>query len=148
MLPHASGLALDRDPAAAAIAAKNLAALGFGDRAQVMVGDWGQAISGKFDLVVANPPYIPSAAIAGLQPEVAIYEPRSALDGGCDGLAALRCVIAGLRDMLADNAIAVVEFGDGQGAAVAGLVVDAGLSVVALCCDLAGRERCIVCESR
>jgi release factor glutamine methyltransferase len=148
MLPYASGLALDRDPAAAAIAAKNLAALGFGTRAQVMVGDWGQALSGKFDLVVANPPYIPSGAIAGLQREVAIYEPRSALDGGGDGLAALRCVIAGLRDMLADNATAVVEFGDGQGAAVAGLVVDAGLSVVALCRDLAGRERCIVCESR
>jgi release factor glutamine methyltransferase len=146
-LPHASGLALDRDPAAAVIAAHNFAALGFGGRAQVMVGDWGDALSGKFDLVVANPPYIPSDEIGGLQPEVAVYEPRRALDGGRDGLSALRRVIAGLPAMLAAGGTAVVEFGDGQGVAVTGLTVDAGLSVVALQRDLGGRDRCIVCQA-
>lgn len=148
MLPYASGLAVDRDPAAAAIAAHNFVALGFGGRAQTMVGDWGEALSGKFDLVVANPPYIPSGEIGGLQPEVSVYEPRRALDGGRDGLAALRRVIAGLPALLAAGGTAVVEFGDGQGVAVAGLIVDAGLCVVARRRDLAGRDRCVVCESR
>jgi release factor glutamine methyltransferase len=147
MLPHASGVAVDRDPAAAAVAARNLAALGLGGRAHVMVGDWGRALAGAFDLVVVNPPYIPSGAIGGLQPEVALHDPRRALDGGRDGLAALRRVIAGLPAMLAAGGTAVVEFGDGQGAAVTGLVADAGLSVVALHRDLSGRDRCIVCES-
>jgi len=147
MLPNASGLALDRDPATAAIAARNLAALGFAGRAHVMAGDWGEALARAFDLVVVNPPYIPSGEIGGLQPEVAHYEPRRALDGGPDGLAALRRVIAGLPALLTAGGTAVVEFGDGQGDAVTRLAVDAGLSVVALHRDLAGRDRCIVCES-
>ena len=146
MLPHALGLALDRDPAAAASAAHNLVALGFGGRAQVMVGDWGQALAGVFDLVVVNPPYIPSGEIGDLQPEIADYEPHHALDGGPDGLAALRRVVTGLPAMLVSGGVAVVEFGDGQGVAVTGLVVDAGLTVVALHRDLSGRDRCIVCE--
>ncbi len=147
MLPQASGIALDRDPAAAAVAAQNLQALGLGGRAHAVASDWGQALAGTFDLVVVNPPYIPSGEIDGLEREVSVYEPRLALDGGPDGLAALRRVFAGLPAMLAAGGAAVVEFGDGQGAAVTELAIDAGLSVVALHRDLGGRERCIVCES-
>ncbi len=147
MLPQASGVAVDRDPATAAIAAQNLAALGFAGRAQVVVGDWGEALAGGFDLVVVNPPYIPSGEIGELQPEIALYEPRRALDGGPDGLASLRRVVAGLPAMLVAGGTAVIEFGKGQGVAVTALAIDAGLSVVTLRRDLAGRDRCIVCGS-
>ena len=61
MLPAATGVGVDRDWRAAAIANRNLAALGFADRARIVVGDWGQSLAGGFDIVVANPPYIPSA---------------------------------------------------------------------------------------
>jgi release factor glutamine methyltransferase len=144
-LPNAYGIAVDRNPATAAIAAHNLAALGLAGRFAVVVGDWGDSLRGGFDIVVSNPPYIPSGDIAGLEPEVAVWEPRLALDGGPDGLAALRQIIADLPRLLAPDGVAALEFGLGQGDAVAALAAAAGLVERERRQDLGGHERCLVC---
>ena len=84
-LPNAFGLGFDLAPEAVAVARRNAAANALESRAFFAVGDWGAAARGGFDVVLANPPYVPSAEIARLAPEVALWEPRLALDGGADG---------------------------------------------------------------
>jgi len=107
--PAAQGIGVDLKPEAAALAARNAARLGLAGRAGFLAGDWAAALSGRFDLILCNPPYIESTAIAGLMPEVARHEPASALDGGVDGLAAYRRVIADLPRLLAPRGVAVLE---------------------------------------
>jgi release factor glutamine methyltransferase len=142
--PRAWGLGVDRVPAAAALARGNAARLGLAARSAFVAGDWGGALAGRFDLVLCNPPYIASGEIDGLMPEVAGHEPRTALDGGADGLAAYRAVVAGMGGLLAPEGIAVLELGQGQATAVGGLAAQAGLAVVALRDDLAGVGRALV----
>jgi release factor glutamine methyltransferase len=143
-LPTASGIGIDLKPAAAALAARNAARLGLAARARFLAGDWAAAVRGPFDLVLCNPPYIESAAIAGLMPEVARHEPASALDGGADGLAAYRPIIADLARVLAPRGVAVLELGAGQQAAVEALARAAGLSPEACRADLGGVPRALV----
>ena len=142
--PAAWGLGVDLAPAAAALAAANAARLGLAPRAAFLCADWAAPIAGRFDLVLANPPYIESAAIAGLMPEVARHEPRRALDGGADGLDAYRHIVASLPRLLAPGGVAVLELGQGQADAVAGLAQRAGLATLALRADLAGIARALV----
>jgi release factor glutamine methyltransferase len=143
-LPAARGLGVDISPAACAVARANAGSLGLAGRARFCAGDWGRGLGGRFDLIVANPPYIPDDAIDGLQPEVARYEPRSALAGGPDGLACHRALAPQLHRLLADGGMALVEFGAGQGRPVGQILAAAGFTCVAVRCDLAGLERCIV----
>jgi release factor glutamine methyltransferase len=124
----AIGVGVDRSAAAAALAARNAASLGMADRATFVCGDWASALDGRFDLVVCNPPYIPSSDLRDLMPEVARYEPHSALDGGADGLAAYRRLLPELHRLLTPNGFAALELGAGQGETVAGLARDAGFS--------------------
>lgn len=140
----ANGLGIDLKPAAAALAARNAARLGLAARARFLAGDWAAAVRGPFDLVLCNPPYIESAAIAGLMPEVARHEPASALDGGADGLAAYRRIIADLPRLLALRGVAVLELGAGQQAAVEALGRAAGLKPQACSADLGGVPRALV----
>src|SRR5207244_1755183 len=84
--PAATGFAVDIAPGAAITARGNAAAFGLVRRAHNIVGDWANAISGGFDVIISNPPYIAGAALADLPQEVALYDPRRALDGGTDGL--------------------------------------------------------------
>jgi len=147
LLPGAFGIAVDCNPATAAVAAGNLAVLGFSNRFAVLAGSWGNSLAGGFDIVVSNPPYIPSGQIDSLEPEVAVWEPRLALDGGSDGLFAFRQIITELPMLLKTGGFAALEFGDGQGDAVALLAERAGLTVSGRRVDLGGRERCIVCEA-
>ncbi len=142
--PQATGLGSDRIAAAAALAAANAAACGFGARAMFVVGSWAASLAGQFDLILANPPYIPSAEIAFLMPEVAGHEPRSALDGGADGLAAYRAILPDLPRLLAPGGVAVLELGAGQAESVVTLSRAAGLAPVALRCDLGGVARALV----
>lgn len=142
--PHAFGVGVDLVPAAAALAAGNAARNGLADRAAFLAGDWAAALSGRFDLVLSNPPYIESAAIAGLMPEVARHEPRSALDGGADGLDAYRHLAAILPGLLAPGGAAVLELGIGQRAAVEVLAQAAGLVPEGCRRDLGGVERALV----
>ena len=81
-LPGSTGVGIDRAEGAARLARRNAIALGLAGRAAFLCGDWATAIDARFDLVLSNPPYIESAAIGGLMPEVAAFEPRRALDGG------------------------------------------------------------------
>jgi release factor glutamine methyltransferase len=145
MLPAAHGIGVERNPATAAVTHRNLSGLRLSGRSSVVVGDWASALSGSFDLIVSNPPYIPSADIETLQPEVALFEPIMALDGGADGLDALRSVVSALPSLLADDGIAVLEFGDGQSEAVTQIVVGQGLLVHEVRNDLSGTARCLVC---
>ena len=145
VFPAAWGVGVDRSPATASVAVRNFDRLGMPDRARVIVADWGAALDGAFDLIVANPPYIPTEEINSLQPEVAKYDPILALDGGMDGLDAFRRLMSGLPKLLAENGVAIVEFGDGQSASVGRIAESAGLRIRDVRADLAGRPRCLVC---
>ncbi len=140
----ASGVGLDISPAAAAIAAKNAHRLGFGDRTAFVVGDWTNALSATFDLILCNPPYIPITDFAAMMPEVVGHEPRLALDGGTDGLAAYVRLSADLPHLLVPGGAVVLEVGAGQAAGVSRLCAAAGLNPAPPRTDLAGLARCLV----
>jgi release factor glutamine methyltransferase len=112
--PHAFGIGVDQHEPACRIAHENLTACGLAGRAAVLRGDWGAALAGGFDLVVSNPPYIASGAIGTLAPEVRDHDPRPALDGGRDGLAAYRAIAADLSRLSAPQGVAVLEIGHDQ----------------------------------
>jgi release factor glutamine methyltransferase len=143
-LPNAFGLGIDILPGAVAVARRNAAALGLARRAFFAVGNWGETISWRADVIVANPPYIPSAEIETLPPEVARYEPRCALDGGSDGLAAYRALGLATRRLLAPTGIAVFETGAGQHDQVARLLGESGLALRSIKFDLSGVARGVV----
>jgi len=143
-LPGASGLGIDRSPAAARIAAANTRRLGFSDRAAFLVGDWAKAIDGRFDIIVSNPPYIATAEIDGLAPEVNQHDPHLALDGGADGLDAYRSLAPVVARLLSPGGIAAVEIGQGQADGVARLFVEADLGMVERRRDLSGIERVVL----
>lgn len=142
--PAALGFGVDLSPAACALAARNAVLNGLAARAAWMCGNWAEALAGRFDLVLANPPYIETADLAGLMPEVACHEPARALDGGHDGLDAYRAIVAELPRLLAPSGRAVLELGQGQAAAVAVLAAAAGLAVLDREPDLGGIGRAIV----
>lgn len=125
-LPAASGIGVDLNPEAAALASRNAQALGL--PALFLAGDWADALDASFDLILSNPPYIEAAAIPALMPEVAGHEPPAALDGGADGLDAYRRITAALPRLLAPGGLAVLELGQGQAPAVAQLARNAGLT--------------------
>ena len=143
-LPAARGVGTDISVAALRCARSNAAALGLGSRASFVACDHGAALSGNFDLVVANPPYIASGDIATLEPDVRDFDPARALDGGPDGLAAYRAIVADARRLLARHGLLVLELGAGQLEPVRSLTVAAGLAPAAECrSDLAGVPRAL-----
>jgi len=142
--PGAWGLGVDRAPDAAILARANAIALGLTSRAAVLVGDWAAALAGTFDLILSNPPYVASAEMATLQPEVGRWEPCRALDGGADGLDAYRALAAVLPGLLAADGVAVLEVGAGQATAVESMARGAGLHHSGSRRDLPGIERALV----
>lgn len=143
-LPNACGFGVDIAPGAAVAARRNAAALGLGARAFFYVGAWASAICGGVDVILANPPYIPSGEIAALAPEVAGFEPRAALDGGADGLDAYRALVPEMVRLLRPGGWAFFELGAGRADAVAALCIAAGLAVTGVRRDLGGIDRCLV----
>ena len=143
-LPRAIGTGIDLSEGALETARRNAAALGLGARAQFLRGNWGDALSGAWDVILANPPYVASDEIDRLAPEVARFEPRLALDGGVDGLAAYRALAPEVSRLLASTGIAVIEVGAGQAQRVAGTMAQAGLALRAVRHDLSGVDRCLV----
>jgi release factor glutamine methyltransferase len=143
--PAAIGIGVDRSEAAVKIARNNLALLGLHERAALLCGDWGRALGARFDVVVANPPYIATAEVDKLPREVRSYDPREALDSGTDGLCSYRAILADLKRLLAPNGMAVLELGAGQEEAVAKLargtdmVIDGSARR-----DLSGHPRALV----
>ena len=142
--PRASGIGIDIAPGAAATARRNADGLGLGERAHFVAGDWAEAIGGRFDVVVANPPYIPTATLADLPPEVRDYDPPRALDGGSDGLLAYRAIAASLPRLLLSGGLFVGEIGQGQAAPVAAVITGYGLAIDGFADDLAGITRCVI----
>ncbi len=143
-LPAATGLGVDLSAGALALARANAGRLGLAGRARFEQRSWGAGLDGVFDLIVANPPYVGADELAGLEPEVREHEPQIALIAGPDGLCAYRALIPDCARLLAEGGAVALEIGQGQGDAVAALLVRHGLAVVGRRPDLAGIPRCLV----
>ncbi|MFG5118679.1 peptide chain release factor N(5)-glutamine methyltransferase [Methylorubrum sp. POS3] len=144
--PHAFGIGLDRSREALVTARANAMANGVGGRAAVLRGSWLDAVSGPFDLIVSNPPYIASGVIPTLQAEVRGHDPMAALDGGTDGLDAYRAILAGIArrpGLLAPGGAVALEIGYDQAEAVTDLAEAAGFREITLTRDLAGQARVV-----
>jgi release factor glutamine methyltransferase len=141
--PDLDVIAVDVSPAAAAVARDNARALGVAARVRVVAADLLECVRGlRADLIVSNPPYLPTAIVPELEPEVRAHEPRLALDGGPDGLALIRRIAATARRCLKPSgALALETAGDAQAEAAAALLRGAGLQAVAVRADLAGVDR-------
>jgi release factor glutamine methyltransferase len=127
-LPDAYGIGTDISEEALRTASDNAVRLGLASRATFVACDYAAALSGPFDLIVSNPPYIRSADIAGLTTEVRDHDPLAALDGGTDGLDGYRTLIPQAARLLAPRGVLVVEAGDGQASAIGELMMAAGLT--------------------
>ena len=138
--PAAGGTGVDASEAALAVARENAAALGVAARATLRPGDWLEDVSGPFDLIVSNPPYLASSEMADVAPELR-REPAAALDGGPDGLAAYRRIAAGAARALAPGGRLLLEIGPSQAEPVSALLREAGLGPVQLRRDLDERPR-------
>jgi release factor glutamine methyltransferase len=143
-LPGAHGFGTDISAAALQTAETNAALAGLSDRATFIACDYASGLSGPFDLIVSNPPYICSADIADLALDVRDYDPRAALDGGADGLDAYRALIPQAAGLLTPGAVLVVEAGEGQSGQIQALMTAAGLTPAgAPKADLAGIQRAV-----
>src|SRR5438132_8461890 len=145
--PATTGFGVDVAAGAAVTARGNAAALGLARRAHFFVGDWAGSISGFFDVIISNPPYIASAALADLPREVALYDPRRALDGGLDGLGCYRLLAADLPRLMGPRSLFACEVGVSQGSAIAGILRANGLSIERCERDLAGIVRCVIARA-
>ncbi len=142
-LPRAEGLGVDVSEAALEVARRNALRSGLGRRARFGISSWWSHANGVFDLIVSNPPYIPSRDIAGLDADVRDFEPHLALDGGPDGLGAYRAILSGAAPRLAEGGAVIVEVGVGQAGDVAAMMRASGLPFTATRRDLSGIERVV-----
>jgi len=140
-LPDASLLGVDCSAEALAVASGNIEELGLAERVELAQGDGALGLEGPFDAVVSNPPYVSSAELEQLEPELR-HEPRVALDGGSDGLDFIRRLAREVPPLLPDGHL-VLEIGAGQATQVQTLLNDAGAKEVRIFEDLAGHERVI-----
>jgi len=142
--PGATGVGIERSSGALAIARHNAHALGLDDRAQIIAGDWTQdgwaAALGRFDLVLANPPYVETGAM--LDASVVAHEPHGALFAGAQGLDDYRVIVPQLRGLIAPGGTALIEIGWTQSDAVIALADAAGMAAC-VHCDLAQRPRAV-----
>lgn len=140
--PNARGVGTDLGDALLSSAAANADWLGVADRVELRRTAWADGVEGPFDLVLSNPPYVPEAEIATLEPEVRDWEPRLALSGGPDGLDAYRALAPEIGRLLAPGGAALLEIGRGQEGAL-GPLFEAHGFVVSRHRDLAGVVRCL-----
>lgn len=141
-LPAARGLGVDVSERALEVASENAENLGLAGRADFEVHDWTAGVTGLWDIVLSNPPYIAEGEFAHLAPEVADYDPEQALIAGVDGLRDYRILIPGATALLHDSGLLALEVGRGQADAVEALLLESGLHSPWRKCDLAGVERC------
>ncbi|HET7849397.1 MAG TPA: peptide chain release factor N(5)-glutamine methyltransferase [Pseudolabrys sp.] len=142
-LPNAFGLGVDLSAAAVEVARVNAVRLGLARRCAFVVGDGGRALSGPFDVIVSNPPYIRTDEIASLAPDVRDHDPALALDGGPDGLDGYRMIARDAFRLLAPGGRLVVELGPGQDVDTTTLLMETGLTFAALRNDLNGVHRAL-----
>ena len=142
-LPEATGVGADIAAGAISMARRNAATIGVDRRATFVASNWGSAIAGQFDVVIANPPYIPTHVIPELDSTVRGFDPVLALDGGKDGLFCYRAIAGALPNLLAAGGLAAFEVGEGQSFEVMAILRAAGLQAIAEWPDLAGIQRCV-----
>lgn len=147
-VPSATGVATDMSQDALEVCHSNAVALGVDDRLETVCTNWADGVTGKFDLVVSNPPYIASHEIAGLAADVRDYDPGLALDGGPDGLDAYRAIFSDAAGWLQPEGHVLAEFGKGQHDEVVQIAAQEGFVLIddstGLVRDLAGVIRCAV----
>jgi len=144
-LPNSFGVGSDIDPAALAMARENARRLRL-TRAAFLACEMATALRGPFDIIVSNPPYIATGDLDALPPEVRLFDPRVALDGGCDGLDSYRAIAAAAAVLLTPGGFLVVELGAGRAEPVADVIAAAGLAPLAPQPDLSGVPRALVAE--
>lgn len=145
--PLATGLAVDKSRAALAMARLNAHRLGFRSRIALRHSDWFENIDARFDVIVSNPPYIETAALADLPVDVRAHDPRAALDGGLDGLAPYRLICAQAAHYLTAQGWLAFEVGAGQAVAVQAMLAEAGFQAPQARSDLAGHARVVMAET-
>ena len=142
--PEAQGTGTDLSAAALDVARQNIARLELDAQAQLLQSDGFENVTGRFDLIVSNPPYIAADEMDDLQSELRLHEPRIALTDEADGLTCYRHIIAHAPDYLTPQGALMVEIGLTQGAAVSQMMSERGFAQVAISQDLDGRDR-VVC---
>jgi release factor glutamine methyltransferase len=139
-------LALERSMPALAVASRNVRALGLERRVKLVAGDLLEPLlstKNRLDLVIANPPYLPTAVLSSLPPEVAEFEPRAALDGGPDGMVVIRRLVGAAPSVLRRGGWLMMEIGEDQAGSLASLMAAEGFTGIRARRDLAGVERYI-----
>lgn len=147
-LPRAAAVLTDISLGALETARRNATANGLLDRTAFVQSNWLAAVTGQFDLVVSNPPYIPSGDIAGLDVEVRAHDPLAALDGGPDGLAPYRAIAGGIAGFLKPDGLVAVEIGHDQASLITGIFEAFGFRFVECRRDLGGRNRALAFAMR
>jgi release factor glutamine methyltransferase len=142
--PNARGLGIEQSQEAMMWARRNIARHHLETRATLQGDNWLMLGDGEFDVIFSNPPYIESGEIERLEPDVALYEPRAALDGGADGLDAYRALAPLIAKRLKPGGKAFLEIGQGQEGKVPPIMMAAGLETLRVAPDLAGIPRCVV----
>jgi release factor glutamine methyltransferase len=143
-LPNARGVATDISPGALEMCGRNADANGVLSRLSLVQTNWFDAMEGRFDVIVSNPPYIPTKVIGGLSREVRQFDPAQALDGGADGLDAYRALATGAAAHLADDGIVALEIGHDQRVSVSRIFEDAGFALAEAARDLGGNDRALL----
>lgn len=141
--PDATGVATDLSPEALAVARDNAERAGVAKRLTLLRGNWYEPVSGVFDIIASNPPYIPSGDISGLSPDVRNFDPALALVGGPDGLEPYRAIAPGAVRRLAAGGHVLVEIGAGQADDVEAVFAAAGFGRAGRHNDLGGHVRCL-----
>lgn len=143
-MKDARGVGVDIVPEAIAIAQHNAERNGVADRASFKAAHWGKGVTGPFDLIVSNPPYIADSIIDTLEPEVRVHDPRLALSGGSDGLDAYRAIADALPELLAPGGIVALEMGSDQAESVPAIYRERGYEIEGPFADFGARPRAIV----
>ncbi|GLS87617.1 release factor glutamine methyltransferase [Cypionkella aquatica] len=146
-MPMASGVGSDLSAKALAVAQENATALNLATRAKFLQSDWLKGISGRFDLITSNPPYIAASEMPNLSPDVLQWEPHAALTPGGDGLDAYRAIAAQAPARLLAGGRLILEIGPTQAHAVTTLLAAQGLINIRTLQDLDGRDR-VVCGEK
>lgn len=143
-IPEISALGTDISAAALATAIGNAKLSGVEERFEGKLSDWFADVDGRYDLILSNPPYIESSTIETLSPEVRIFDPRQALDGGIDGLDAYRAIAAGSKAHLEEDGLVAVEVGYDQKYRVSAIFARQGFRLQKAAKDLAGHDRALI----
>lgn len=140
----ARAVGVDQSPDAVQTARKNARNLGLSDRFEAVESDWFSNVTGTFDVIVSNPPYIKGSVIETLAPEVKDHDPHLALDGGADGLDAYRAICGTVQDFLAKDGILGLEIGFDQKTIVGELFTSGGFTILQEHKDLGGQDRVLI----